>query len=128
MIVFLRLISSCSHNPCQSLVVELFRLLVKRNTLSSTVDGAESGDSELLPCLRKRCHPWALFQPFSVLVLLLGHDPAVFVKHQIRLHQTALGEFGGAVPDLAHGSGLHLSCDALRFLHLGATDSTLCCF
>merc|ERR1719336_1122188 len=68
-------------------LVELLGPLVERNSLSATVDDAESGDPELLPGLHDRSGPsTAVFQErLAGRELLLGHHLAVLVEHEVLL-------------------------------------------
>merc|ERR1719507_886476 len=89
--------------------VELFGLVVQSHSLGSAVHEAESGDAELFAGFVNSCHPSILaLERLSSLEHLLGHHLAPLVQHQVSLCEAALGSFRGTIPDLAHGSGLHL--------------------
>merc|ERR1719242_2807237 len=72
-----------------ALVMELLRPLVERDALGSSVDGAESGDAELLAGLHNSGGPSTVFlhELFAFLELLLRHYLASGVFHQVGLDQ-----------------------------------------
>merc|ERR550525_544905 len=111
-------------------LVELLRPLVQGNSLSATVDDAESGDPQLLPGLHNRRGPSTavLEEVLASCELLLGNHLAVLVKHEILLGQAALGVGRASIPNLAVGSSEHLPSHALRLLHLRASNGSLRCF
>merc|ERR1711997_1040405 len=86
-----------------SVLVELLGPLVERDSLSATVDDAESGDPELLSGLHDRSGPSTavLKELLAACELLLGHHLAVFVEHQVLLGQPALGVGAASVPNPA---------------------------
>merc|ERR1719195_655431 len=117
---------------CHLVVVELHCPFVESYALRSTVDRAESCNSELLPGLRNCLHPTSssgmLLEPLSLLELFLADDPSLVVDHQILLRKPALCIGAGTVPHLAVRPSQHFlghTLRFLRFLHLGAANGFL---
>merc|ERR550537_1243025 len=83
-----------------SLAIELLGLLVQRSVL---LEIHHPCDFQLFACLLECCKPWAKM-PFGMGTLLLTHDPAVFVLHEISCGTPTIGLADFASKDLTLGS------------------------
>merc|ERR1719403_513107 len=110
-----------------TLAVELFGPLVKRDSLGSAVDHTEATDAELLSGLHDCGRPTTAFlqKLRSPLVLLLGNHLASGIDHQVRLDEARLGVGRSTVPNLAVRSGEHGFRHTLRLLGLGSSNGSL---
>merc|ERR550537_590433 len=83
-----------------SLAIELLGLLVQRSVL---LEIHHPCDFQLFACLLECCKPWAKM-PFGMGTLLLTHDPAVFVLHEMSCGTPTIGLADFASKDLTLGS------------------------